>query len=327
MRLLALTLVLVFPAFAQTPAPSLFRLQAELKRLTAMTEGTAGIAAIHIESGRAVDIRGTEPFPLASTVKIPVALTILKKLEDGGTALDKRIDIKASDIHPGSGILIEYFPHGGLALSLENLIELMLLDSDNAATDLVIAEAGGIPSIRARLKELHISEIDVSRNIFDLLTELVGVKGLPQDGNFRVEEWSRRAAALSPAEANAASTAFYASPQDTATPRAMAELLARLYRGELLTADSTKRLIDWMERCRTGKARLKGLLPKDTVVAHKTGSLGLVADDVGIITLPNGAGHVAIAAFVKGVAGPEKERIIAELARTVHDYFVFETTE
>ena len=79
-----------------------------------------------------------------------------------------------------------------------------------------------------------------------------------------------------------------------------------------------------MERCQTGKTRLKGMLPQGTVVAHKTGTLGGVADDVGVITLPGDAGHVAISVFTKASIKPEEasEKAVAEVARTVYDYFV-----
>ena len=87
-------------------------------------------------------------------------------------------------------------------------------------------------------------------------------------------------------------------------------------------------LLDIMRRCRTGDARLKGLLPADTVVAHKTGTIGGTTNDVGIITLPDGAGHVAIAVFVKASDkdAASRERAIAEIARAVHDYFLFQPT-
>jgi beta-lactamase class A len=79
-----------------------------------------------------------------------------------------------------------------------------------------------------------------------------------------------------------------------------------------------------MDRCQTGKSRIKGMLPQGTGVAHKTGSLGGVANDIGFITLPGDAGHVAISVFTKASNRPEEaaEKAIAEIARTVYDYFV-----
>jgi beta-lactamase class A len=92
-----------------------------------------------------------------------------------------------------------------------------------------------------------------------------------------------------------------------------------------LSPESTDLLLDIMKRCRTGEGRLKGILPGGTEVAHKTGTIGRTLNDVGIITLPNGAGHVIVAAFVKASSRPEseRERAIAEAARAAHDYFLF----
>ena len=66
-------------------------------------------------------------------------------------------------------------------------------------------------------------------------------------------------------------------------------------------------------------------MPRGTEVAHKTGSIGGTANDVGIMTLPDNAGHVAIAVFVKAATKEmvDRERAIAEAARAVHDFFLF----
>ncbi len=81
-----------------------------------------------------------------------------------------------------------------------------------------------------------------------------------------------------------------------------------------------------MRRCRTGETRLRGLLPAGTEIAYKTGTIGGTTNDVGIITLPANAGHVAIAVFVKSSEKEvsARERAIAEIARAVHDFFLFQ---
>ncbi len=105
----------------------------------------------------------------------------------------------------------------------------------------------------------------------------------------------------------------------------MALLLQKIWKGEALNEGGTKQLLDIMLRCETGPARLKGMLPPDTPVMHKTGTIGGSANDVGIITLPGDAGHVAIAVFVKESKkeAPDRERVIAHIARTIYDYFLF----
>jgi beta-lactamase class A len=105
----------------------------------------------------------------------------------------------------------------------------------------------------------------------------------------------------------------------------MARLLAMIWRGEALGAERTAQLLDIMLRCETGAMRLKGLLPPDIPVRHKTGSLGVgVANDVGIIDLPD-ASHLVVAVFVKEATRDvaAQERTIAQIARAAYDYFTF----
>ena len=103
----------------------------------------------------------------------------------------------------------------------------------------------------------------------------------------------------------------------------MTRLLVRIWKKDLFGAKNAEVLLGMLERCQTGKARLKGLLPAGTPVAHKTGTLGGIADDVGVITLPGDAGHVAISVFTKASSKPGEvsEKAVAEVARTVYDYF------
>jgi beta-lactamase class A len=106
----------------------------------------------------------------------------------------------------------------------------------------------------------------------------------------------------------------------------MATLLARLWRGQTLSPASTARLLDIMYRCETGLLRIKGMLPPGIRVAHKTGTLGIgVTNDVGILELPNQAGHVVLAVFIEesAASAENQERTIAQVARAVYDYFLF----
>ena len=80
-----------------------------------------------------------------------------------------------------------------------------------------------------------------------------------------------------------------------------------------------------MERVSTGQGRLKGMLPAGTTVAHKTGTIGGTTNDVGIVYLPENRGHVVTVVFVADseVDIPTRERTIAQIARSVYDYFLF----
>ena len=118
--------------------------------------------------------------------------------------------------------------------------------------------------------------------------------------------------------------AFAADPRDTSTPRAMNDLLAAIHHGRALKPGSSAALLAIMARCKTGKARLPGMLPPGTLIAHKTGTVNGLGNDAGIISLPDGR-VFAISVFVmKDRRGHEvRDRIMAEVARAAYDYFQF----
>jgi beta-lactamase class A len=115
---------------------------------------------------------------------------------------------------------------------------------------------------------------------------------------------------------------FEADPRDHATPLAMLQLLLAIDGGTATSPESRDFLINVMSRTRTGASRLKGLLPRGTPVANKTGTIGGVANDVGYITLPDGR-RFAIVVFTNSSATPvaDRDRAIAEIARSLFDYF------
>jgi beta-lactamase class A len=98
----------------------------------------------------------------------------------------------------------------------------------------------------------------------------------------------------------------------------MVELLRRIYRGELISAQSRNYLLAEMAKCQTGRNRMKWLLPEGTPVEHKTGTLNGLTDDVGFITMPDGH-RIAVAIFARG--GSNRPRTFAQAARAIYDGF------
>lgn len=303
----------------------LARLRETLASFEKVSGGRLGIAAIHLESGREVYLNRDERFPMASTFKVPVAVELLTRVDQGSLRLDSMVAVQAEDLHPGSGTLTDLFNQPGVALSVRNLLELMLLISDNSATDVMLRLAGGGEAVTGRMRALGLDGVRVDRPTSLLIADFVGASGLPENGQFTMADFRSRSQALSPEARAAAEKAFYQDARDTSTPDAMGKLLRKLWRREALSPASTELLLDIMRRCRTGPDRLKGMLPPGTEVMHKTGTIGGTANDVGIITLPQGAGHVVVAAFIKESTLPEPERVkaIAHASRAIHDYFVF----
>ena len=309
--LLALALAAATPLHA---APIDDRLGA----IAQVPAGKVGIAAIDVASGRTVAVNGAERFPMASTVKIAIAATYLWQVDAGKRSLATMIafDEKRRLASEGIG---QSLPHPGISLSAANFIELMLTVSDNSATDTLLARLGGPAVVERWLVAHHVEGIRIDRTIARLLLDDYGLP-VGADGDAVA---ALRAAdampALTPAQIDAAAAKFDADPRDTATPSAMAQLLARIDRGELLSAKSRAFLLGVLSRTTTGPDRIKGGLPTGTPIAHKTGTLHGISDDVGLVTLPDGR-RVAIAVFTRGIAdGKARAKIIADAARAIYD--------
>ena len=309
--------------------PALERLARELDRLAPISDGVVGVAAVHLETGREVYLNPDEPFPMASTYKIPIAVQLLTLVDQGRRSLSEMIEIRPEDLHPGSGTLSNLFDDPGVVLSLHNLMELMLLISDNSATDVTLREVGGGEAVTDRMRALGVDGIRVDRPTSLLIGDYGGVEGLPADGRIGEDEWRELTATIPPEQRAEANRRFVVDPRDTSTPRGMANLLRKIWFGEALSYESTEVLLDALRRVQTGAGRIRGILPPEVSVAHKTGSMGGAStNDVGIIYLPDGAGHVVTAVFVKDAGGSssEREEAIAQISRAIYDFFLFNPT-
>lgn len=266
MRFLALlcwlsALFAVQPAAAATSA-SLRPLEQQLAWLLASKSGDYGMAALDLDTGEAISVNGDTAYPMASTVKVAVAAAYLAQVDHGRRSLDDRIGSRTA----------------------RQLIEAMLIRSDNPATDVLIRNLGGTDTVQTWLTWNGLSNIRIDRTIAQLLRD-------------KRDLWDVR---------------------DSSTPNAMVEMLRKLDRGKVLSPTSRFYLLQTMARCQTGKNRMRGLLSPLTPVAHKTGTLNGLTTDVGFITLPDGR-RLAVAFFARG--GTDRPRGIAEAARAVYDGF------
>lgn len=168
--------------------------------------------------------------------------------------------------------------------SARSLMEAMMIHSNNQATDMLLRNLGGPSMVQAWLTQQGVTGLRVDRNIAQLLAA-------------RRDLWDVR---------------------DSSTPRAMVQLLRRLDSGEMLRPQSKAYLLDLMARCATGKNRIRGLLPSNVIVQHKTGTLNNYTSDVGFLTLPDGR-RLAVAMFAR--QGVDRPGTIARAARAIVDGF------
>ncbi len=292
-------------------------LRQQLEAIAAVPSGRVGIAGIDLASGREVAVHGGEDFPMASVVKVAVAAAYLAEVDAGRRSLTKLITLDES-IRSGSDGIGKLMPHPGVTLSAANLIELMLAVSDNTATDMLIADLGGTRAVQGWLDRNRVAGVRIDREIARLVLDNLGLPMLPG----KTAAQTLWASDPLDAEVRAVAVAsFDKDPRDTASPLAVARFLARLDQGEMLSPASRSFLFDVMARCRTGADRIPAGVPAGTLVAHKTGTLAGISNDVGIVTLPDKS-RIAIAVFTRGIAeGSARAKVIADATRAIFDAF------
>ena len=304
------------PAYGQTTEGQ--SVGAAIEQIASGLAGRIGFAAQEIGGDEVIAFNGDETFAMASTYKVAIATTVLDRVDKGELSLDQLVAVPPDMRVAGEIALAETFPHPGIQLSVANLIEVMITESDNTAADVCMELAGGSAAVTKNLRRLGITDFRVDRTTREILMDFYG---LPAATPEAVAEAISNNPALVMAQADP-NPDFEADPRDHATPLAMLKLLLAIDGGTAMSAESSAFLLGVMSRTRTGPNRIKGLLPKGTPVAHKTGTTGGVANDVGYITLPDGR-RFAIAVFTNSseTSMSDRDRAVAEIARSLFDYF------
>ncbi len=311
--------LILLPFLAAPPAAppddaQLRTLKGEIARIADDSDGTLGVSIVDVASGRSVSLSGGERSAMASVFKLPVAVVVLRNVDAGSVAIDERIAVTRGDLRPFGPISDGWKP--GLSLTVGELLDDMMIASDNSAVDLLIRRVGGTKGVREGLSALGLAGIDVDATELEMLFRFRGIAGVPRDLRITPEELQKKTDAVPEADRKKAGRAFERSPLDAATPDALARLLVRLEKRELLSPASTERLLSAMRRCATGDRRIRAGVPNGSEVWDKTGTIGRCVNDVGLVRLPAGP-TLAISVLLKSsyLAGAEREAIVAHVAR------------
>jgi beta-lactamase class A len=268
-------------------AANVNELRSRIEQIAQTAQGRVGATAMVLETGQSVSLNGEQRFPMQSVYKFPIAMALLAKVDQGKLKLDQRVRVERSDVVQGQ-ILDQNSQ--GKEFSLAELLKYMVSESDNTACDVLLRLIGGPKVVTQYLRNLGVNDIVVAN------TE----KELAQDKAVQYHNY--------------------------ATPDAVVVLLRALHEGRGLSKSSQSLLLRLMTETPTGLKRIKGLLPKGTVVAHKTGTSRTVdgvtaaTNDVGLVTLPNGR-HLAIAVFVSDAKADDeiREAVIAKVSQAAWD--------
>ena len=311
----------VVAAATPTAAADLASLEATVNRIIHGSSGEVGVALVHIESGAGLSLHGDQRFPMASVYKLPIAIEALTQVAEGTLTMAQQVTLGPNDIR-ACCTLSRRHPRGGVTLTLDNLLDLMMVESDNTACDAVLKLVGGPAAVERRLRARGFNAININRYDAQISLEMTGVREPVEDAQWTLDLQRRLIAAVPADELWEARARYTSDPRDTSTPDDMAALLVRLQRGDLLPWPYGDQLLDRMAQAKTGPRRLKARLPPETVVAHKTGTTDVVINDVGVITLPENGGHLVLAVFVmNGGRVTAMQNVIAEIAAAAYESF------
>jgi beta-lactamase class A len=260
-----------------------------------VTDAVIGITAVHLEADRRVSVRGAERFPMGSVYKFPIVLSALQRVDAGTLKFDQMITIEPKDFSPGWSPLRDNAKGKPITITVRELLRNTVSISDNTASDTTLRLLGGPEAVSKTMHELGVGGIRIDRpekTITEHLHEPNGVKIYATDA------------------------------RDTATPDDMAALLIKFWqRKDGLSKESHDLLMQWMIETPTGVRRVKSVMPKGSVVAHKTGTMPGVVNDATIVTSPDGRGHIVIVVFSKSGTADEKlrENDVAAAAKKAYE--------
>ncbi|MCA1930767.1 class A beta-lactamase, subclass A2 [Rheinheimera sp.] len=272
---------------AQSPA-----LKEQIESIVAGKKATVGVAVWGPDDLEPLLIQPFEKFPMQSVFKLHLAMLVLHQVDLGKMELSQSITVKRAEVlqNTWSPMMKE---HSGdeFVVTLQQLLQYSVSHSDNVACDLLFELVGGPSALHTYIQSIGIKETEVVANEAQMHA----------DDQIQYKNWT--------------------------SMKGAAQILQKFEQKELLSKTSQALLWQWMVETTTGPKRLKGLLPVNTVVAHKTGYSGIRAgktaatNDVGVIILPDGR-PLLVAVFVKDSTESTEtnEGIIARVALAAYQF-------
>ena len=322
------------PAQAQ-PKSNLTRLiGSELSRFPAKT----GLYVKHLGTGEQAVIAGDDHFNSASVIKVPVMILAYRLAEQNKLKLDQRVEIARSDFRGGSGIF--RYHDAGLNPTLRDVITQMIITSDNTATDIMIAKVGGVEKVNEFLRQSGFTTSRLVQTTYELFRKSYETidakyKALTPEDVFALQsslpsfteprraliEEVRRASGGT--RLNERMNKLYIENEDywlgVVTPTEIGRMLESIETATIASRASCDEMKRILRAQQSGARRIPHYLT--VPVAHKTGDLGVVANDVGMVYAKSGT--IIISFFTLGITGPyaETEDRIGQVSRLIVEYF------
>ena len=298
------TLVFLCTLAAAQPAaqpanqpPPIARLEANIQRVIRSVSATWGIYIKCLETGEEIAINADQQMDTMSVIKLPLMAEAFRQIEEGKFALSDRIALTAEAKRPGTGVIRSLDP--GVQLTIKDLLTLMVIVSDNTATDLVFDKVGGIEPVNR-------------------LMDAWGLKSIRATGTADV--WFK---ALQAMQRNGGAEAFHRAaktPFGLSSPRDMGKLLEKMAKGEAVSKNASRQMLDIM-----GGQVYSSRLPRYVTgyrIRHKTGDfLPYIGNDVGVLESRDRTIVMSVFTANHFGAGAALEDAIGRIAELSGNYF------
>ena len=292
MRMTAILMLLLVASAASQP------LEETLHARIADFPGAVSLYAKNLDSGATAGIRESDPVRTASTIKLPILLAVFDAVALGKARWTEPLTVAAAEKVSGTGVLVSEVSDG-VQLPLRDVAHLMIVLSDNTATNMIL-ERFTADAVNAYLDKIGIRTTRALRKIRGDGGDLKSASGWSAAG--KIPENQKYGLGVS-------------------TPRDMVTILEKLERGEIVSPEASREMIAILKRCRDDsgiRRRFAG-----TPVANKTGALDALRSDVGIVY--SKVGRIAMAITVDGMTKTDYtpdnagSLLIADLARILVD--------
>jgi beta-lactamase class A len=281
---------------AQPRQSPLQRLQSSIERITASVNATWGIYVKSIETNEEVAIGADRQMETMSTIKIPLMIEVFEQIKAGKFKLTDKYTFDAADLRGGTGVIRSLEP--GAVLTVKDLITLMVIVSDNTATDVLYKMVGGPDAVNRRMEALGLQKTraqTLAAPWFDALRSATSTEAFYREGKH---------------------------PFGLTTPREMGSILEKMERGLLVDKPSSELMLQIM-RGQLYRTRIPRYITGYRI-PHKTGDfLPYVGDDVGMLEAPGKTIIVSIFTGNHFGSGEMLENAIGLVAKEVADYFSY----
>lgn len=226
-------------------------------------------------TGTYVDINANVQYPAASIIKIPVLIEMFRQIEAGKFSLNDTMVLEDYYRASGSGKL--QYSQGGVAHTMDYLAKIMIENSDNSSTNMIMAKMGGMPDVNRAMKRWGLTSTHINNWLPDL------------DGT------------------------------NITTARELGKMLYNIDSTNIINSDSKRHIAGYLSHVKNNRLLQAGL-PKEATLLHKTGDIGFMVGDAGIVKTASGKKYIVVILAKRPYNNLQGKEFIVKASRLIYNH-------